>query len=390
VKCLHVRSCAPAKPFRVFVGLVSLTVLLSAQTAPQRPHSAAPPALAKIQKEAEAARQANQVDEAIALYKKAVALEPAWDEGWWYLGSLYYDLDQYREGQGAFTHLTAIKPKNGAAWVMLGLCEFQTSDYKAALDHLGQGLGIGLPQDDQLSDVAHYHFAILLTRYEQYEEAMHVLTVFAQRNLNQPDFVEAMGIAAMRKPLLPKELPPTEREIVMDVGRAMYDAAGLRARQAAGEFRILLAKYPDVPNIHYLYGSFLLFSDPDAGVVELKKELEASPDHVPDLVTLAAEYIRRQDFAAALPYAEKAVSLDPQFFAAHTVLGRALVEGDSNVARGLQELEMARRLAPNSPQVHIALATAYTKAGRKEDAAREREEFLRLRKLSETGGAGSQ
>ncbi len=365
----------------------TLGPLLHATQTASRPQSSPPPALTKIEQQADAARKDNRVDEAIALYKKGLALKPSWEEGWWYLGSLYYDLNQYREGRDAFTHLTAIAPKGGPAWVMLGLCEFQTGEYKPALDHLGQGLSIGLPEEDQLADVAHYHFAILLTRYEHYEEAMHVLTIFAQRNLNQPDFIEAMGIAAMRKPLLPKELPPGERELVMDVGRALYDAAGLRAQQSAGEFRILLAKYPDQPNIHYLYGSFLLYSDPDAGVVELKKELEISPEHVPDLVTLAAEYIRRQDFKSALPYAEKSVALDPQFFAAHTVLGRALSEGGVDETRGLQELETARKLAPNSPQVRIALATAYAKAGRKEDAARERQEFLRLRKQSDAAAA---
>jgi len=45
----------------------------------------------------------------------------------------------------------------------------------------------------------------------------------------------------------------------------------------------------------------------------------------------------------------------------------------------VKELEEARKLAPNSPQVRIALATAYGKVGRKEDAARERQEFLKLR-----------
>ncbi len=54
-------------------------------------------------------------------------------------------------------------------------------------------------------------------------------------------------------------------------------------------------------------------------------------------------------------------------------------KGDLDVPRGIQELEEARKLAPGSPQVRIALATAYAKAGRKEDAARERREFLRLR-----------
>jgi tetratricopeptide (TPR) repeat protein len=97
------------------------------------------------------------------------------------------------------------------------------------------------------------------------------------------------------------------------------------------------------------------------------------------MVTIANEYIQRKDFQSALPYAQKATELEPQSFPAHVVLGRVLAEGDLDIPRGIQELEEARKLAPGSPQVRIALATAYAKAGRKEDAARERREFLRLR-----------
>jgi tetratricopeptide (TPR) repeat protein len=167
--------------------------------------------------------------------------------------------------------------------------------------------------------------------------------------------VEAAGLAALRKPLLPSELPPTDRELVMDVGRAMY----------------------------YLYGSFLLFSDVEEGLAQLKKELEISPAHVPALVTLASEYLRAEDYHGGLPFAEKAVEIDQQSFPAHAVLGRILAEGNLDAPRGIKELELARRLAPTSPQVHMALASAYSKAGRKEEATREREEFLKLRKIAD-------
>jgi predicted Zn-dependent protease len=96
-------------------------------------------------------------------------------------------------------------------------------------------------------------------------------------------------------------------------------------------------------------------------------------------VTIAHEYIQRKDFQSALPYAQKAAELEPRSFPALTVFGRVLVEGDLDSKHGIQELEAARKLAPGSPQVRIALATAYAKVGRKEDAARERREFLKLR-----------
>jgi len=388
VDALKLRTIRRALWLAVIVLWILNTV--AAQDAKQRPQTNSAPQLERISKQAEAARNDHRIDDAIALYKRGLAIKPSWEEGWWYLGSIYYDLDRYDDARDAFRHLTAVNPKAGPALAMLGLCEFETKKYDTALSHLGQAFTLGVPQDDQFADVARYHYAVLLTRYEHYEEAMKVLTVFAQRNLNQPDYVEAMGLAALRKPLLPSEMPPTERELVMDVGRTMYDGAGLRASQAASEFKILLAKYPSEPNIHYLYGSFLLFSDADAGLTELQKELEISPAHVPALVTIAAEYIRRHDFKAALPFAEKAAAIDPQSFAAHTMLGRVLCEGGLDDARGLKELELARQLAPASPQVRIALATAYSKVGRKDDAARERQEFLKLRKQNDESGPGLQ
>lgn len=344
------------------------------------------PSLDRIEKQAQAARAANHVDEAIALYKKGVALKPSWDEGWWSIGTLNYELDRFPEARDAFRHLTAIKPDVAVPWAMLGLCQYETRQYDQALANLRHGIALGLGQGQDIADVADFHLALLLTRFEEYEASMKLLSVFAQRNLNHPSYIEAMGIAALRKPLLPAEVPPTDRLLIMDVGRVMFDAAALRTTEAGVEFKALVAKYPETPNIHYLYGSFLMFSDADGGLVEMKKELEISPAHVPAMVTIASEYIQRKQYKDGLPFASKAVELQPQSFPAHAVLGRIFVEGDIDLARGLSELEEARKLAPASPQVRIALATAYTKAGRKEDAARERQEFSKLRQALDSAG----
>jgi len=339
----------------------------------------APDPVKQIQKQAEAARKENRIDAAIALYKKGVAIKPAWEEGWWSLGTLHYGLDHFAEARDAFRHLATIQPAAGAPWAMLGLSEFETKQYDKALSHLRHAADLHTGQEQSIADEANFHLALLLTRNQEYEGAMKILALFAQRNLSGAKFIEAMGIASLRKPLLPSELVPTDRQLVMDTGRVMYDATALRTTEAGAEFRILVDKYPETPNIHYLYGSFLMFADANNGLAEMKKELEVSPAHVPAMVTIANEYIQRKDFQSALPYARKAAELEPQSFPAHAVLGRVLAEGDLDSQRGIQELEEARKLAPGSPQVRIALATAYAKVGRKEDAARERREFLKLR-----------
>ena len=56
----------------------------------------------------------------------------------------------------------------------------------------------------------------------------------------------------------------------------------------------------------------------------------------------------------------------------------ALAVETGALARGIVELETAAKLAPESPEMHFALARAYAKAGRKEDAERARATFAEL------------
>ena len=42
-------------------------------------------------KRADTARESDQTDEAIRLYKQVVGIKPNFAEGWWYLGMLYYE-----------------------------------------------------------------------------------------------------------------------------------------------------------------------------------------------------------------------------------------------------------------------------------------------------------
>jgi tetratricopeptide (TPR) repeat protein len=127
-----------------------------------------------------------------------------------------------------------------------------------------------------------------------------------------------------------------------------------------------------------------LANDSDKALEEWNAELAISPEHPQALVSIAAEYLKRGEYQTALPSAEKSVEVSPNYFAAHAILGQILAEGDLDVPRGMRELETAVRLAPWQPQVHFALATAYARAGRKADAAKEREEFMRLRGPNET------
>jgi tetratricopeptide (TPR) repeat protein len=269
-------------------------------------------------------------------------------------------------------------------WAMLGLCEFETKDFDNALAHLEKADELKIPSEQGFYDVSKYHFALLLIRSGRFESAVKIIGDFARQGKDSPQFTEAMGLAALRKPLLPSELPPLERELVLDVGRAMCASAARRAAEAERDRLELLRKYPNTPQVHYLAGTMALANDSDKALDEWNAELAISPEHPQALVSIAAEYLKRGEYQTALPSAEKSVEVSPNYFAAHAILGQILAEGDLDVPRGMRELETAVRLAPWQPQVHFALATAYARAGRKADAAKEREEFMRLRGPNET------
>jgi Flp pilus assembly protein TadD len=81
-----------------------------------------------------------------------------------------------------------------------------------------------------------------------------------------------------------------------------------------------------------------------------------------------------------LDYAGRAVKASPEDFSTHIALGRALLAKE-NPTRAATELEVAVKLAPASPEARFSLASAYSRLGRKEDAARELAEFKRLESL---------
>src|SRR2546421_2350659 len=161
------------------------------------------------------ARRAERWEDAIDLYAKTVKLKPDYVEGYWYQGTAYYTLDNYTQGRDAFRKVLRLAPKNGAAYAFLGLCEFGLKEYDRSLQHLLQSRILGVGDTPDLAGVARYHAAILMTRMEQYEQALETLGEFAAEGDDNPRVIEAMGIATLRMAMLPNEYPPERREMVL-------------------------------------------------------------------------------------------------------------------------------------------------------------------------------
>lgn len=346
-------------------------------------------AFEEVAAKAARAREAGELGEAARRYREAVALRSEWMEGWWYLGTLLYDLDRFGEALEALRVLASFQRENAVVWALIGLCEYRERDYERALVNLQKARLLGISENAQMYPAVRYHAAILLNRFEEFEVAFEALKEFAVENNRSASVIEAMGISVLRLPFLPSELPPAKREQVMLAGRAAYETATRRYEIADEFYQRLVSDFPDVPNVHYAYGVFLMREEPDKALEYFQKELKIQPHHVPSMLQTAFEYVKRGAYEEAQPWAEKAVEIDPASFPARHALGRIFLEF-GEIERSISELERGIELAPTSPELRFVLSRAYARAGRREDAEREREEYLRLDEMFQTQKYGAQ
>jgi tetratricopeptide (TPR) repeat protein len=326
---------------------------------------------------AEKARDENRDEEAIGLFRQALSEEPDSEEALWYLGSMLYEREQYADARDVLRPFLTIRPDAGPGWALLGLSEFQTREYPRALAHLERAMEQGMGERRDLVHSVFYDAAVLETRVERYDDSLDLLLKMLASDPQQPSLAEPAGLAGLRLPLLPAEITPERRELIDLAGRAVLAVQTQQYEEAEPALKQLIAAYPNEPGVHFLYGAYLTQLHPSDAVPEFEHELEISPSHVLARIRLAEQLIALGEFDRALVLTQQAIKLDPKRSSAHMLSGEALI-AKGNAADGVKELETARAGDPAFSRVHWDLFRAYTAAGRKEDAEREKEEIEKL------------
>ncbi|MEJ7709962.1 MAG: tetratricopeptide repeat protein [Pyrinomonadaceae bacterium] len=345
----------------------------------------------RLAAQAAAAREAQQIDEAITVYRQALRLRPGWDEGWWYLATLLYDRDSYAEAARAFKETARLRPKAGAPLAMLGLCEFQLGAYDEALAHIRQGRQVGLIDNKELTRALRYHEGILLIIKGQFEQAEKTLGTLSAEGVGTENLIIGLGLAILRLPVLPRTITPhsKDHDLVRRAGWAEHLMLLKNFADAQIEYERLVTDYPKTPNVQYAYGRYQMAQrNEDAAVKAFEREIENSPKHAFARLQIAYLRLNIKDPAAGLKYAEEAVKLYPNFPLGYYVLGRLLFDTGAN-DRAIEALETAGKLSPDDAKVYFALARAYTRAKRKTDADRARETFARLNQQAENASQQS-
>ena len=230
--------------------------------------------------------------------------------------------------------------------------------YPRALDHLQRGMALGMGDRKELVQAVFYDVVILLTRAERFDDSMDMLLKMLASGPRDPALIVPAGLAGLRLPFLPMELPPDRREMVSLAGQAVLAVQTQQYEEAESEFRRLMSAYPNEPGVHFLYGAYLVQLHPNDSVPEFERELEISPSHVLARIRLAEHLIAQRDFDRALALARQAIKLDPGRASAHMLAGEALLAA-GNAGDGLKELETAREDDASVTRTHWDLLRAY-------------------------------
>ena len=158
---------------------------------------------------------------------------------------------------------------------------------------------------------------------------------------------------------------------------------------AEKEYRAILAQNPQAVGIHFLLGRLLL-SKPEPGPAdaenakhEFEQELKIDPSNAGAEYVLGEMARQAGQWPEAIQHFSKATELDAGFGDAFLGLGNALLSA-KRFADAIPPLQTAVKLESRNPGAHYSLATALTRAGRKEEAERE---FAIHRQMTQKGEA---
>jgi tetratricopeptide (TPR) repeat protein len=324
---------------------------------------------------ADAARQQGDVPAAIQLYKKATEVNPGWPDGWWFLGILQYDANQYLPALDALNRYLQLTPNAAPALALKGLCEFNTGEYVQSFQDLELGVSRGAANQPRNAQIIFYHEALALMRLDRFEESLGKFTLLAKQGpdngTDNQDLTIDIGLAGLRMNLLPKDAPAGQTQMLSSIGEAALMLMNQNYDGGRQAFQTLFAQYPQLPGLHYFYGYLIFATKPDEAVEQFGKELQISPRSANAHAMRAWALELQGDYTAALEDATKASTEDSSLSMGQLVYGRALVE-TGDIRAGLPHLENVLRTEPANLEAHLTLAKAYSKQGRSEEARRER------------------
>ena len=333
--------------------------------------------------------QQGEAAKAQSAWEDVLKLHPQDAEAYAHLGLLEAQQEHYEEAVARYRKALALSPEMPGLRLNLGLALFKAGKMKDAVTTFLPLLKT-LPADSQ--------------------EALRVTTLIGLASYGAGDYAGAVPFLKKAVAADAKNLPfrltlaqsclwSKQYQCVLDVYREIVNLnensaeADMLAGQALDEmkdrpgaieqFRAAVQADPKMPDVHFGLG-YLLWAQLkfDEAAKELEAELSNNPDHPQALTYLADCHIQLNNPGPALPLLEKAVRLNSRIELAHVDLGVLYANAGKN-DDALRELKTAEELDPTDQNVHWRLGRFYKSIGKKAEAEVEFQKTRSLQKAAD-------
>jgi protein O-GlcNAc transferase len=317
--------------------------------------------------------QAGDLLGAVENYKAALAITPDRADALSNLGAAYVRLGQYDDGIKQYQAALNADPANSTFRLNLALAYYKSARPNEALLHLKRVVAS--------EPGAKNAYLLLADCYLQTGQDQEVIALLKPRGAM---FGDDLAYAFLLGTALLHTGQETEGQAYVDrvfgagesaearllmgiayLGQQDYPAAKIELERA-------VKLNPKVPTANSLYGRTLLALGEQADAERaFHKELDVNVNDFEANLQLGNMRKSAQRLAEASLYLERAITIRPADLTARKLLASLRLQ-TGKIDEALVMLEALAKEAPEVIEVHVQLATAYNRLGRKDDAERER------------------
>jgi tetratricopeptide (TPR) repeat protein len=295
--------------------------------------------------------------EAIALYRKAMILNPAMPGLRLNLGLALFKDGQNKEALEIFDSLLRSQsdssPETQRLTLLVGMSHYGLGEYSAAVPYLKQAADSDAQNLSLLLTLA--HSCLLSKQYQCVLDAYHRIVA----------------------------LNAESAEADMLVGETLDEMDDLDG--ATREFRAAVKANPKEPNVHFGLG-YLLWTQlqyPEAAQ-EFQVELKNDPGYTQAMLYLADADLRMNHDEEARSLLESVVRLHPGIAMGHLDLGIVYAKANKK-EDALREFKVAAAIKPGDVNVHMRLGRLYASMGKADEAKNEFDKARVLNKAARDG-----
>lgn len=293
---------------------------------------------------------------------------------------------QTAEAESLWLKATQATPTHFAANFNLGLLYWNRKLPAQALPHLQQAAKVR-PTDFNT------HFLLGAT-HSQMQEVDPAIRAWRKALALQPKnlrLLQSLTVEYGKGRYFQEALAAARAALQLDPQQANLYFLAIKASQDMGDWEAggalaaeVVRRFPNLARANFEHGFYLQKRGQlEAAMQFLAKANELDPTYEEPPFFLADLLVKQGRHEEALPHLAAAIARRNDFIPARVLRGRALM----NLERWTEaekELQTTAALDPRHPQPHLLLSQVYFRQGREEEAKRERELSLRLRRENPT------